>query len=86
MVGSTKEAGNRNTSNAAKDKVMEWAKVNAVTAQTKLVDRLKHRLLATGVQNIDFRYYENCRHEVLNERSKSVVFQDVLDWIQKQIG
>lgn len=35
-----------------------------------------------GINNITLKLYYDCRHEVLNETNKTVVYNDVLNWIK----
>ena len=37
-----------------------------------------------GMEQVDIRLYPLCRHELLNEINKEEVFDDILQWIQKQ--
>ncbi|GAB2544576.1 alpha/beta hydrolase [Gracilibacillus alcaliphilus] len=37
-----------------------------------------------GMENIDYRLYDSGRHEILNEKDKNHVFQDIILWIFKQ--
>ena len=39
-----------------------------------------------GMQNISMKLYENDRHEILNENDRQDVFQDIFEWITKQLG
>lgn len=36
---------------------------------------------AAGMKNVTCKLYEDCRHELLNELNKKIVFRDILDWI-----
>lgn len=36
-----------------------------------------------GVENVTVKLYENARHELLNEKQKEVVFQDICKWMEK---
>lgn len=38
-------------------------------------------LMDCGVENIHMKYYEEDRHEILNEVDKEVVYQDVVCWL-----
>lgn len=35
-----------------------------------------------GMINVAVKLYPDCRHEILNELNKEIVFRDVLDWIE----
>lgn len=47
------------------------------------VRKVACRLLRAGIQNLSCRLYPNMRHEVLNERSRLQVYQDVENWIRE---
>lgn len=36
-----------------------------------------------GYPNIQNKLYPNMRHEILNENGKEQVYQDILDWMEK---
>lgn len=38
-----------------------------------------------GVSDVEFRIYEGMRHEILNEKGKSVVYADIMDWLSKRV-
>ncbi len=38
-----------------------------------------------GVEDLSFKLYSECRHELLNELNKEEVFQDILHWIKNRI-
>lgn len=40
---------------------------------------------AAGMQKVDCRIYPLCRHEILNEINRQEVFEDALEWIEKNI-
>lgn len=35
-----------------------------------------------GVESITIKLYEECRHELLNEKVRNIVYKDILDWIE----
>ena len=43
-----------------------------------------HMLEIAGISDIDYKLYENDRHEILNETDREVVFQDLLEWMDKR--
>lgn len=49
------------------------------------VRRAHKSLKAAGVQDISLKLYSDSRHELLNETNKSVVMQDIYDWLQNTI-
>ena len=44
---------------------------------------LKEFLKDIGYKNIESKLYKNLRHEILNEKEKSEVYNDVLNFINK---
>ena len=38
-----------------------------------------------GVKNIEYKLYENGRHEMLNEKNKVEVMEDTIQWLLKNI-
>lgn len=43
-----------------------------------------HMLENAGILDIDYKLYENDRHEILNETDREVIFQDLLNWMEKR--
>lgn len=37
-----------------------------------------------GYEDVELKLYENDRHEILNEDDKEVVYQDILEWMEKR--
>ena len=37
-----------------------------------------------GMQNVTVRIYPLCRHEILNEINRQEIYEDILQWIEKQ--
>ena len=42
---------------------------------------VKDKLEKVGVKNIQYKLYENGRHEILNEINKDEVIDDILIWM-----
>ena len=38
-----------------------------------------------GVKDISVRIYNGCRHELLNEKIRDVVYEDIYDWLDKHV-
>lgn len=51
---------------------------------TKGVKRVYRDYVRIGVSDIQMKFYEGFRHEILNETGKEKVYEDVLDWIKKR--
>ncbi len=51
----------------------------------KGVINLKDKLEIVGVKNIEYKLYENGRHEMLNEKNKVEVMEDTIQWLLKNI-
>ena len=52
----------------------------------KGVEAVYHRYQKKGAKNAQIKLYTGDRHEILNEDDKMIVYQDILNWIQKNIG
>ncbi len=52
---------------------------------TKGVRRVYKDYLRAGVSDIQMKFYEGFRHEILNETGKEKVYEDILDWMQKRL-
>ena len=50
----------------------------------KGVKKLFNKYQKLGLKNLEMKLYENGRHEMLNETNKEEVYQDVLNWLNKQ--
>lgn len=48
------------------------------------VKQAAQAFIAAGMENVSQRLYPLCRHEVLNELNKEEVWQNILDWLNKQ--
>lgn len=44
---------------------------------------LKKLYTKLGLNNVELKLYENMRHEILNEKEKDVVYNDILNFIKK---
>jgi alpha-beta hydrolase superfamily lysophospholipase len=51
----------------------------------KGIPALEQKLRRTGHNNVTHKVYEGARHEMLNETCKYDVYQNVADWIEKQL-
>ncbi len=51
----------------------------------KKVEESAQSLLAVGCEKVELKLYPNDRHEILNETDKDVVYQDLLNWLDKKI-
>lgn len=49
------------------------------------VPKIQRDLENAGVKNVSVKYYEECRHELLNELVKETVMEDVYSYIEKQV-
>ncbi|MBR1925715.1 MAG: alpha/beta hydrolase [Clostridia bacterium] len=57
---------------------------DAVGGFGKLAKKLKNLYEKIGVKNINFKLYDEMRHEILNETNKQEVFDDILNFLKKQ--
>lgn len=37
-----------------------------------------------SIEDVTIKSYENCRHEILNEKNKESVFEDIYNWIEEK--
>jgi alpha-beta hydrolase superfamily lysophospholipase len=56
-----------------------------VGANTKGVTQVFNTLKEAGISDLNLKFYEEGRHESLNEINRSEVFSDVIAWLNKQI-
>jgi len=56
-----------------------------VGAKTKGLVKTIQQYKNNGITNIDYTFYPEGRHEMLNELNRDEVYKDVLNWIQQQI-
>lgn len=54
-----------------------------VIGNINLFNDLKHFLLNIGYKNIESKLYKDLRHEILNEENNILIYQDILNFIQK---
>lgn len=52
-----------------------------VGGQTRGVRRVYERLDQVGAEDLTLGFYEDARHEVLNETNREEVFGDILEWL-----
>ena len=46
------------------------------------VQRVKELYKRIGIKELTFKLYEECRHELLNEKNKFEIYKDIIDWIE----
>ena len=51
----------------------------------KGVQKTYDSLLSVGMENVEMKIYENCRHELLHDTERETVTQDIYDWIIKWV-
>lgn len=51
-----------------------------VGAKGKMVTKCYHEYVRAGIKNVNMRLYDGMRHEILNEKGKEEVYQDMLNW------
>lgn len=39
-----------------------------------------------GVKDLTFKKYDGMRHEILNEKDKQTVYQDIIGWLEKRVS
>ena len=55
-----------------------------VIMSTKDWQKAQDFLKEIGYQNVSGKLYSGMRHEILNEKENKMVFEDVLEWIEKK--
>jgi alpha-beta hydrolase superfamily lysophospholipase len=56
-----------------------------VGTNTKGVTQVYNTLKSAGIGDLNLKFYENGRHEMLNEINRDEVFSDVITWLDKHI-
>jgi alpha-beta hydrolase superfamily lysophospholipase len=56
-----------------------------VGGNTKGVSQVYNALKNAGIGDVTLKFYEDCRHETLNEINRNEVFSDVIAWMNKHI-
>ncbi|HUN55272.1 MAG TPA: lysophospholipase [Smithella sp.] len=56
-----------------------------VGANTKGVTQVYQSLKNAGISDLTLKFYEDGRHEMLNEINREIVFQDVIAWLDKHV-
>ena len=51
----------------------------------KAIPQVAAMLKAAGVVNVSEKLYQGSRHEILNEKDNFTVYNDVLDWMRKEV-
>ncbi len=60
--------------------------LDPVGANTAAVNLLAQRYQAQGIRNLTVKFYENARHELLNETNRDEVQKFILDWLDERIS
>ena len=50
------------------------------------VAKVYSMFVRAGMHDVFYKFYSDCRHELLNEKNKDEVYRDVLNWLFKKIG
>jgi len=56
-----------------------------VGANTKGVSQVYNALKDAGIGDLNLKFYEDGRHEMLNEINREEVFRDVIAWMNKHV-
>lgn len=54
--------------------------------QLKAVKQDVEDFKKAGVADFEFKIYDGMRHEILNEKEKRLVYEDIMAWIEKRAG
>ncbi|HOT47193.1 MAG TPA: alpha/beta hydrolase [Spirochaetota bacterium] len=57
--------------------------LDPVGANTKGVLQVYNALVKAGIRDVTYRFYQDARHETLNETNREEVFRDVIEWLNK---
>ena len=50
----------------------------------KSVENIYKNYKSCGIEDVSMKLYENDRHEILNEVDRSLVFDDLLTWMENE--
>lgn len=50
------------------------------------VQKVYDMFVLSGMDNMDIIFYEGARHEILNETNRQEVYDDLYDWLNKEIS
>lgn len=50
----------------------------------KDVEKVYHLYQKAGIKDVTLRFYENDRHEVLNEQDRQQVYEDIWNWMEQR--
>jgi alpha-beta hydrolase superfamily lysophospholipase len=56
-----------------------------VGSYTKGVLKVYNDFKKAGLQDVSYRFFTQCRHELLNELNKDEVIEDILSWLDVQV-
>ncbi|NCC68910.1 MAG: hypothetical protein EOM14_12090 [Clostridia bacterium] len=59
-------------------------KMDPVGGNGKGVKKVYDMFLSAGMKDVFYKFYENGRHEMLNESNKITVYGDILNWINSK--
>jgi alpha-beta hydrolase superfamily lysophospholipase len=57
-----------------------------VSANTRQLFAMLAGYKAAGLQNVQYRFYPEARHELFNETNRDEVVQDLIQWLDRVIG
>lgn len=60
--------------------------MDPVGSYTKGVNEMIKQLRKHDIKHIDFKFYENGRHEMLNEVNREAVCDDIYQWMKKNVN
>ena len=50
------------------------------------VQKVYDMFVLAGMDNMDITFYEGARHEILNETNRHEVYDDLYNWLNKEIS
>jgi alpha-beta hydrolase superfamily lysophospholipase len=60
--------------------------LDPVGANTAAVNLLAQRYQAQGIRDLTVKFYDDARHELLNETNRDEVQKFILDWLNERIN
>ncbi len=53
--------------------------------KTKYVKGMVDRYIKNGMKDVNYKFYEDTRHEIFNEVNREEVFKDVINWLDSHL-
>ena len=63
-----------------------WGEEDPVGDYGKGVRRVIRQFQEAGMEQVDTMAYPGCRHEILNEKNRMQVYEDIGGWLEEKAG